>query len=45
MNLYKSMSPLGVAICDPRDFIILKLNLIVLRMISAKYQGIQANDS
>jgi len=21
MNLYKTMSPYGVAICDPRDFI------------------------
>jgi len=45
MNLYTPMFPLGVAICDPRDFIWTNLNLLVLRVLHAKYQRIQASGS
>jgi len=38
--LYKNMSSLGVAICDPRGFIWTKLNILVLGVIDDKYYPI-----
>jgi len=45
IKLYTTMIPECVAICDPRDFICINLNLLALRMLHAKYQYIQANGS
>jgi len=45
INLHTTMTLKGVTICDPRDFMCINLNLLVLRMIHAKYQCIQASGS
>jgi len=38
INLYKNISPEGVAICDSRD--LNNLNILFLRMLQTKYQCI-----
>jgi len=40
--LCKSLGPWGGAMHDPRDFILTKLNLLALGMLSAKYCPIGA---
>jgi len=43
INLYNNMTSWGVVICDPRDFICTNVNLLVLRMLYAKYQSMRAS--
>jgi len=45
INLFKNISPLGVAICDPRDFIWTYFNFLVLGMFYVKYCPIWCNSS
>jgi len=45
LNLHKTMSPQGLAICDPWDFIWANGKGLVLRMIHIKQQYIQATGS
>jgi len=45
VSLYKIMSPKGVAVYDPTDFISTNLNLLAPRMFHAKYQSFPASGS